>query len=290
MLIALEKKNDIIEQQEKEEIVEEAVILDKTTLQNNKSGENEEHSALVKDLMKPLNSFEPVNKITEGVKKETNNAPLNVTEVKNIPAKHPIILKPEIILDEQEKAEEDFARKLEETNPFNNMVQNQRFSDDVTAPPTIELIETPVTQSFDDDPEKSVAEPPPLDMSLDEELGKINTVLDVEEEKTISPSIAANVGAVEPSSNFREKPSDKIRVWQARSGANLQKIMEEWSAKERVALTWSATEEYELDYDVFISGTYKNAVNILFDKGLKKVPEYELSEAPYKISVQEEED
>lgn len=88
--------------------------------------------------------------------------------------------------------------------------------------------------------------------------------------------------------HYRKKPSKLIRVWQARQGNNLQRVMEDWSAEERIAFEWKAMQRYKLDHDVFISGTFKNAINILLKKGLKQAPDYALSETPYTLSVSAE--
>lgn len=123
----------------------------------------------------------------------------------------------------------------------------------------------------------------PLNSAIFEDVAPIT-------DKELKEETAA-LDKMEPaSSNYRSEPSNKIRVWEAKKGNNLQKVIEKWSAKERVALSWNSDERYRLDFDVFISGTYKNALGVLLSKGIKKAPEYTLSEAPYNLLVQSDED
>ncbi len=85
--------------------------------------------------------------------------------------------------------------------------------------------------------------------------------------------------------DFRSEPSNKIRVWKAKSGANLKSVLTEWSKQENVLLQWDTEEKYRLDYDVFISGTFESAIDVLLSRGLKDSPDYEIGIDPYAISI-----
>jgi len=245
------------------DLVSESIILDKTNVSSEKTNSNDESSSLVEDLMKTLDSYE---------ENENTTAEPEINNIIETQAVEPSF-KPEIILDEQEKAEEEYAKKLEETNPFEDTepMELAPILDNSPAMST-EATDAPVLLPLND-----------KEASVSSEQPKTNT--EVEKEHTIS-----SMEAIEPKSHFREEPSNKIHIWQAKRNSNLQKIIEEWSAKERVDLTWNTTEKYVLDCDVFISGTYESAIDILFKKGLKQAPEYTLSNSPYSLSIQEKED
>ncbi len=95
-----------------------------------------------------------------------------------------------------------------------------------------------------------------------------------------------NVAPTQPEGNFRAEPSKIIRVWQAKKGANLQKTLTDWSAQENVKFSWNTETKYRLSKDVFISGTFENAINILFSKGLKDAPNHALkSDGAYGLQI-----
>ena len=184
----------------------------------------------------------------------------------------------------------DDLMKPEEANPFEKSATDEIVLSDSkdSAMKTVsdgEATSAPLSVPLVEEEEASVSQ-------VNEIIPDYSSMGNAEDQITISSDVSKEdvVEAPEQVSHYLEKPSNKIRIWQAKSKSGLQTIIEEWSAKERVPLAWKATKEYALDYDVFISGTYKNAVDILFKKGLKRAPEYVLSETPYGLSVQKEED
>lgn len=85
---------------------------------------------------------------------------------------------------------------------------------------------------------------------------------------------------------YRTKASNKIMVWEAKRGKNLEKIVKEWSEKENIQLIWDAPKDYELKTNIFINGTFQNAIEVLFTKGLKNAPDFILSEdKEYKLYI-----
>ncbi len=99
---------------------------------------------------------------------------------------------------------------------------------------------------------------------------------------------AADLDEIMPSSSFRMEPSDTIKIWEAGRKSNLQKILRQWSDKENIELVWNASDNYVLDKDIFISGTFKNAIDILFSKGLKNPPKHVLAQAPsYNLRIED---
>ena len=78
----------------------------------------------------------------------------------------------------------------------------------------------------------------------------------------------------------KKKPSNKIKVWEAKRGSDLKNVLEKWAQEEDVPLIWNASESYVLDKNVFINGTFKNAAHILFSQGLKNPPKHIFLEEP----------
>ena len=104
----------------------------------------------------------------------------------------------------------------------------------------------------------------------------------------IMPAEASAQDVIMSSSSFRMEPSDTIKIWEAGRKSNLQKILRQWSDKENIELVWNASENYVLDKDIFISGTFKNAIDILFSKGLKNPPKHVLAQAPsYNLRIED---
>ena len=104
----------------------------------------------------------------------------------------------------------------------------------------------------------------------------------------IMPAEANAQDAIIPSSSFRMEPSDTIKIWEAGRKSDLRKILSQWSDKENIELVWNASENYMLDKDIFISGTFKNAIDILFSKGLKNPPKHVLAQAPsYNLRIED---
>ncbi len=206
--------------------------------------------------------------------------------------------KPEIILSEQEKAEEEYARKLEENDPFVSSVDSVN-SDEPTK--SLSALNASEQKALD------LLTPVPFEektIGLNEKNGNSDSIGNdndyVQKQSSVDESEESLFFTSKPPSSdkemkkrddqkqfsgFRDVPSNKIRIWKARSNDDLQKVLTEWSKKENVPLIWEASGKYILDYDVFISGTYKNAVSIMFKKGLKKAPEYVINDSPYSIQV-----
>ena len=85
-----------------------------------------------------------------------------------------------------------------------------------------------------------------------------------------------------------QKPSNKIRIWQAKEGMRLENVLNKWSEAEKITLSWDAQQKYKLKSDIFISGTFENAIDVLFSKGLEKSPIHTLSNAPYTLKIRDD--
>ena len=109
------------------------------------------------------------------------------------------------------------------------------------------------------------------------------TIINWDEGEANSDNPAAN--STTENSTYRTAPSNEIKIWKAKKGQDLADIIAEWSAEENISTSWNADTDQELDYDVFISGTFENAVDVLLSKGLKNAPEYTLSKSPYHLHM-----
>jgi hypothetical protein len=58
------------------------------------------------------------------------------------------------------------------------------------------------------------------------------------------------------------------RIWEAKQGASLKETLDQWSEEANVALVWKAAHDYKIDSGVLVSGSFENAVKVLFMHGL----------------------
>ncbi len=85
---------------------------------------------------------------------------------------------------------------------------------------------------------------------------------------------------------FRQSPSNIIKVWEAKKNTDLKKLLFQWAAEENIKITWNSSKTYRLDKDIFISGTFKNALEVIFSKGLRNAPNYVIGEGSlYELRV-----
>jgi len=67
---------------------------------------------------------------------------------------------------------------------------------------------------------------------------------------------------------------DAMRVWEAKKGASLKELLYEWSTQSGVSLAWEDGRDYKLSSNIYISGTYENALKVLFSKAVQDGPKY----------------
>lgn len=84
---------------------------------------------------------------------------------------------------------------------------------------------------------------------------------------------------------FMKEPSNKIRIWEAKRGMSLERIMKKWQDVENVQIIWDTSDNYKLSKDIFISGTFQNAVDVLFSQGFKGGPQYRLQDDHYALHI-----
>ena len=68
------------------------------------------------------------------------------------------------------------------------------------------------------------------------------------------------------------------RVWEAKRGSSLRETLDSWSQEANIELVWDASSDYELSSDVLISGTFSNAVKVLFSKAVKDGPDMNIED------------
>lgn len=84
---------------------------------------------------------------------------------------------------------------------------------------------------------------------------------------------------------FRTDAPQDVLIWQVEKGSDLRKTMTKWCEQQNIELLWSNASEFALEKDVFISGTFENAVEVLFSKGLNDAPEYSILTEPHYIFI-----
>lgn len=76
---------------------------------------------------------------------------------------------------------------------------------------------------------------------------------------------------------FSDAPNEKRaatlnidKSWQAKAGDSLRDVLEKWASQENVQLVWEAAHDFTLTSNVYVSGSLKNAVNVLSANSLDK--------------------
>lgn len=164
------------------------------------------------------------------------------------------------------------------------------------------LEEKPVELSMDEPaeileievPEVAAEEPMPLETVEIEPVVEPETVPlkeVVEEVVEEAPKVATTKvdEPIEPQHSYRLKPSNKVVVWEAKRGKSLYDVVEKWCEEENVRLVWNGSKDYELSSNIYINGTFQNAVEVLFAKGVKRGPEFLIStDGSYEIRVSDD--
>ncbi len=84
----------------------------------------------------------------------------------------------------------------------------------------------------------------------------------------------------EPASNESAPQLSQPRIWEAKRGSSLKETLDSWSKQANVTLTWQAQDDVKLNSDILISGTFDNAVKVLFAQAVKKGPTHTLKTGP----------
>lgn len=95
------------------------------------------------------------------------------------------------------------------------------------------------------------------------------------------PSDAAIESAkTEPASNAAPAQLNQPRIWEAKRGSSLRDTLDSWAKQANVTLTWNAQDDVKLNSDILISGTFDNAVKVLFAQAVKNGPAHTLKTSP----------
>lgn len=84
----------------------------------------------------------------------------------------------------------------------------------------------------------------------------------------------------QPDAKASAKQLGQPRIWEAKRGSSLKQTLETWTQQANVALTWNVQEDVNLKSDILISGTFENAVKVLFAQAVKKGPAHTLKTSP----------
>ena len=114
-----------------------------------------------------------------------------------------------------------------------------------------------------------------------EETSSVDPTSQIQDEKTTLAVEENPPAPVIEEHKYRTDPPNKIRVWHAKKGQKLHATLEKWCSSENIELSWSLSEELKLNKDVFISGTFENAINVLMTKGIINAPEHSLQNTPH---------
>lgn len=97
------------------------------------------------------------------------------------------------------------------------------------------------------------------------------------------PSEAALESAKTEPASQQEAASPQLsqpRIWEAKRGSSLKETLDTWTKQANVALTWTAQDDVKLNSDILISGTFDNAIKVLFAQAVKKGPTHTLKTGP----------
>lgn len=113
------------------------------------------------------------------------------------------------------------------------------------------------------------------------------TFNELEEQDVFSDEALVDI-AKQAEGSFRAQASGDILVWEVAKGSDVQRILEKWAKKENIEFSWNGDQNYTVDKDVFISGTFSHAIDVLMSTSVRNAPAYTLSEEPYKLSIDSE--
>lgn len=167
-------------------------------------------------------------------------------------------------------------------------VMKQAQSDDegpAPPPPALEIIE-PSNKQLDlpeGQPRRAQVQDPGEQVSeqVTEQIKPIKSPREFPDIPTAEKIEMASVKQEVAAKVDQEQTDSQPRIWEAKQGDSLKKILSDWSNQANVELNWGAAHDYPLSSNVFINGTYSNAVKILFTHGFDKgeAPAHRLSDA-----------
>ncbi len=83
------------------------------------------------------------------------------------------------------------------------------------------------------------------------------------------------------------KSLEKIQIWEAKEGSSLKRILTKWSEQTNAELSWNIKENHDLTMDLYVSGTFENALKTLFSMGIHDGPKYTLDKENATLLISE---
>ncbi|PCI55392.1 MAG: hypothetical protein COB36_07145 [Alphaproteobacteria bacterium] len=266
--------------------------------------ETAKEAETIEDIIEPLEPILKVDNTDDNISIKRNS----IQDPGEVEAAQPVLVKPSkasMLLDEKKNEKIALSAKTSPTKASSTVDYTKEALKQIAAQKIV-ILDTPAENA----PEQVEAQDAPTEQIIVEEITEatqapaeitiqevavldtpVITEIPVEDSAELDKVMPAEITAKDiktPSSSFRIQPSDTIKIWEAGRKSNLQKILRQWSEKENIELVWNASENYVLDKDVFISGTFKNAIDILFSKGVKNPPKHILAQTPsYNLRVED---
>lgn len=101
---------------------------------------------------------------------------------------------------------------------------------------------------------------------------------------TLVPSIssedAVKSADVKPAASSSNEQMFQPRIWEAKQGSSLKQTLDDWARQANVPLQWNTDKDYTLSSNILISGTFDNAVKVLFAQAVKNGPVHNLQTEP----------
>ncbi len=146
----------------------------------------------------------------------------------------------------------------------------------------------PLKENSESKAEITVNEIPALDAVVEDEVIEAQqqnkTIVESLEVDAAPVALQVNESVDTPANNA--KPSNRNIVWEAKKGKALYDILAQWCEEENVDLVWNLdNKDIELSSNIFINGTFKNAVDVLLSKGVKNAPQHQISLDPYQLTI-----
>lgn len=146
----------------------------------------------------------------------------------------------------------------------------------------------PLKENSNSKAEITVNEIPALDAVAEDEVIETQQQNEaiVESQEAETAPVALQVDESVDTSSNNAKPSNRNIVWEGKKGKALYDILAQWCEEENIALVWNLdNKDIELSSNIFINGTFKNAVDVLLSKGVKNAPQHQISLDPYQLTI-----
>lgn len=77
--------------------------------------------------------------------------------------------------------------------------------------------------------------------------------------------------------SLRTAPSNTVDIWTAHRTARLKDVLKAWSAKENIDFQWDVKKRVKMNKEIYVNGTFENALKIVFSRGIDETLEYSLT-------------